>query len=146
MIGCDKIKSKLENEFHLAFDVSYSNKHDNFVIRLKETDKELFEIIVEIKNNIRLNIVAKPDQYGIDFLTLINKSNRIQRENFCSLWEKIGNKLVVYIDSIIETKESFINNQNNWKTFEVKFSKVPYYESIENAADEAEELVSVTEE
>ncbi len=143
MIDCDKIKSKLENEFHLAFDVSHSSKHDNFVVRLKETHKELFEIIIEIKSDIRLNITAKPDQYGIEFLSLINKSNETQRQNFCDLWDKVGNKLALLINGISETKESFISNQSNWKTFEAKFSKVPYYESKENADDEAIKYISL---
>ena len=142
MIDCDKIKSRLENEFHLAFDVSYSHKHDNFIIRLKETNKELFEIIAEIKNNIRLNITAKPDQYGIDFLSLINKSSQTQRQNFCNLWDKVGDKLTLYINGISESKESFVNNQSNWKTFEVKFSKFPYYESKDNLDEEATKYIS----
>lgn len=143
MIDCNKIKSKLESEFHLAFDVSFSNKHDNFIVRLKDTNKELFEIIVEIKNNIRLNIAAKPDQYGIDFLSLINKSSQTQRQNFCDLWDKVGEKLTLYINGISETKDSFISNQSNWKTFEVTFSKAPYYELKEDSDAEAVKYISL---
>ena len=136
MINCEKIKSKLENEFHLAFDVSYSNKHDHFIIRLKESNKEFFQIVVEIKNGIRLTIISKPDEYGIEFLSLINKSTSIQRHNFCDLWDKIGNKLILYINDVIETKDTFITNQNTWNKFELKFSKVPYFESNDNADNE----------
>ena len=143
MIDCNKIKSKLENEFHLAFDISYSYKHDNFIVRLKDTNKELFEIIVEIKNNIRLNITAKPDQYGIDFLSLINKSSQTQRLNFCDLWDKVGDNLTLYINGIRETKDSFTNNQSDWKTFEVTFSKAPYYELKEDSDAEVVKYISL---
>ncbi len=143
MISCESIKIKLENEFYLAFDVSYNNKYDYFIIRLKESNKELFELIVEIKNEIRLKIIAKPDEYGIDFLSLINKSNTIKRKNFCNLWDKVEKKLNLIIDGNYETKESFINNQNNWKTFEIEFSKVPYYEIKEDADDEAIKYITL---
>ncbi len=143
MIDCEKIKSKLESEFHLAFDISYNNKRNYFVTRLKESNKGLFEIIIEIKNEIRLNITAKPDEYGIDFLSLINESNSTKRQNFCNLWDKVGNKLTLIINGVNETKESFVNNQNEWKVFEAKFTKVPYYEAKENADDEALRYISL---
>ncbi len=143
MINCKKIKSKLEYDFHLAFDVTYSNKHDHFIIRLKESNKGLFEIITEVKNEIRLSITAKPDEYGVEFLSIINNSNSTQRQNFCNLWSNVGNKLVININGVNETKESFLNNRSDRKTFEARFSKVPYYEVKETADDEILKNISL---
>lgn len=143
MTKCEKIKFKLESEFHLVFDVAYNNKHEYFVVRPAESNKQLFEIIAEIKDGIRLNIVARPDEYGIDFLSMINSSNRTKRQNFCDLWAKLGNQLVLKVNGIDETKESFLCDESIWRQFEIKFSKLPYYEDKERADEEVSKYISL---
>lgn len=120
------IKNKLEEQFHIAFLVI--NENDGLSIRFSKVPKEVFKLILQIKNDLRLKIFAVPDEYGVEFLHVINKSDSIKRNNFCDIWKTLENNISLFINDKKIDPTDFKNNKDNWEKFELRFIKSPFYE------------------
>ena len=131
MLTEENIRDYLEDEFHIKFIVE--KNFNNYKITLDGTNHESFFVSFSIKEDIRLTIEAEPDKYGRKFLEIINSSNTSKREMFCKYWKELGeNKLSVKINSNPISIEEFINNEDVWNTFYLRYSVSPYFDDGDN--------------
>jgi len=118
------IKSKLEKLYHIGFDVSGDDNY--FKIVLSDSRYDRFELIGQIKDNIRLNIVAKPEKFAGNFLKLLNESDSQKRTNFVSLWDSASGDFKLLIDGVNTSSDEFLKNNSKWSSFELKYTLLPF--------------------
>lgn len=118
------IKEKLESSYHIGFDVSGDDNY--FKIVLSDSRYDRFEVVGQIKDNIRLSIVAKPEKFAGNFLKLLNESDQHKRANFVSLWQNAPGEIKLTVDGILVSPISFMNNNSDWSSFEIRYTLLPF--------------------
>ncbi len=139
------IKNELEKYYHVGFDVErIIDQDEKYKISPKGTYSNTFVILVDIRDNTRLIITCDPDIYGKIFLENINKSNEGLRNNFVNYWKQLGeNSLKVYINDKECNIQEFLNNDEIWNKFHIRFSKAPFFdESLNNKEKNVVDAVS----
>ena len=129
-----EIKNELEKYYHVGFDVErVFDQDEKYKITPKGTYSNTFVIMAAIRDNIRLIVTCEPDKYGKLFLENINKSNEGLRNNFVNYWKQLGeNQLKVVINDKECNIQDFLNNDEEWNKFYIRYSKAPFFDEIIN--------------
>ena len=119
------IKDELENTYLVGFNVT-GTKTD-FVITLDGSMQDKFRVVGSVRDNIRLTIEVEPERYAGNFLRLINYSDIIKRRGFSTLLSEMPTGNVgIFINKVKFSAEEFINDNSEWHSFEIKYTKIPY--------------------
>ena len=129
-MNTNKIKRYLEDHFHVKFLVKAQGS--GYVISFEGSNENFFYVILTIKDDIRLILFAEPEKYGKQFVETINASSSHERKIFTSYWECLGeNKLVIKVNDSKMTKDSFVNDNQVWNSFSLRYSISPYFDENE---------------
>ena len=136
------LKQYLEDKFHIKFNVDKIGS-DSVKISLTNTNNDSFDMVVSIKDDLRLTIVVSPEKYARSFVELINRSSVEKRQLFCNYWDLLDPKHIsVKINEIPISKDSFMADISEWQTFSLRYSISPYYEENQNKNICAYEAIS----
>lgn len=145
-MNSNKIKRYLEDYFHVKFLVKPQGS--GYVISFDGSNENFFYVTLTIKDDIRLIIFAEPEKYGKQFVETINKSSKDERKIFTNYWDCLGeNKLVIKINDLKIVKDAFINDNQVWNYFSLRYSISPYYDENEkkefNILDSVSSIISM---
>lgn len=132
------IKESLSTKFGILFDVkqTISKSLQEYYITPASSDNNYFDILVTIKNDVRLIIECIPSKYGAGFLQFISESSENERTIFIDYWDKldseIGAKITLKINELPIDKKEFKTLNKNWNKFHLRFTKSPYREDNED--------------
>ena len=136
------IEESLEQVFHVAFDIKQLK--DGFVVSPEGSDNSQFEIKANIKDGVRLTIKARPEIHGADFLRLLNKSTKQKRTIFNQLIKTNTNgEIEININKNVVDPDDFVDNSEDWKSFELRFSELGFDNSIEEVSRACILLISM---
>lgn len=127
-------KNELDNYYHIGFEVEkLINQDEKYKITPKGTYSNTFVIMVVIRDDTRLIITCEPDKYGKQFLENINQSNKGLRNNFINYWKQLGeNTLKVLINDKECNFNDFLDNDEKWSKFLIRYSKAPFFDETLN--------------
>lgn len=120
-----EIKTRLEKIYCVGFHLR--NNDGILALTLKESDKDKFEINMEISDQVRMKAWVSMEKYAASFLHLINNSSYQKRKNFIDLMNtnSRGSLEIIINNSRIDT-EDFLTNSAEWKTFLLQFNEFPF--------------------
>lgn len=123
------IINDLEKTFHVGFEVKKTDGNfEEYEIRLRDTFKETFKLLVTIKEDIRLTIICEPDIFGRQFVENINDSSIEKRKLFIDYLKILGeNSVEIKINDKKYSIDYFLTDNSKWDKFFLKFTKAGYY-------------------
>lgn len=130
-MNCNVINKYLEDYFHIKFQVN--NNNNEYIISFAESNDNFFYVKLTIKDDIRLTIFAEPQKYGKQFVDIINSSNKEKRQIFVEYWANLGEtKVALKVNGSNVSMNSFVENQQKWNSFSLRYSISPFYEKVED--------------
>jgi len=132
-----KLKYRLESDFHVGFLIQSSEK-DHFIVSFDGSKNNLFRLDVLAKTDVRLIIQVELEKYAGNLMELINTSTRQHRTNFCAIWEKLDPRYVqVKVNDVPSTPDAFLNKNDNWGRFMLRYNRASYFDIEQEDRDEA---------
>ena len=144
-----EIKKNLEETFDIPFNVrkTFEGGEPCFILEPEDMGKELFEIRVSFRNQVRLIMDMVLHKYSRNFVISMGKQSVENRERFCSYARLLSSKGAR--NTIKVNGENLALNQTNnwpeqWNSFEARVTKMPVVtEGALNYAEAAEEWGSM---
>lgn len=137
---CERIKDNLELFFGVPFDVHISEVHQEptYVISPHNEMKELFDVKIHFRQNIRIILEIEPQTYAADMVEAMNNANSNKIQTFLlflSQIEKQGGKSDFYVNQQTRNMSEPSVWSERWNSIKYRATKI-----IDNSNDEDYEI------
>ncbi len=124
------IKNYLENLYDIPFDV-YQRSHFTdswFDVKPQNSDKELFDVEVKFKNQLRMIIEVKPEKYAAFSIADMAAASIEKKRMFAEYARQLNNRLAKTEFYINEIPCDILNPEKwpqEWKNYRLRVSRSP---------------------
>lgn len=134
------IKSLLETEFDLPFDVSKDHNQQDlaFIVSPAGSQNRLFNILLYFKNQIRLEMEFIPQKHAAQMVWNMGKANESKKAVFCAYAQQLtvkGAKSSIKINDYPQNTTEYSKWPDEWTRFSIKVAIRPIEFDSEDKPD-----------
>lgn len=128
--AANRVKSYLEKLYDIPFDVEEKKHYSDswFDIKPHNLDKELFDVEVKFKNQIRMIIEVRPEKYSAFAIADMSKASDEKKKMFTEYANQLSRRRAK-IDFYINDNLCDIQNSDSWpqtwSNYKLRISKSP---------------------
>lgn len=143
-----KLIDCLDREFDLPFTIDVINgaKETRFRLYPSNDDESLFEAEIFVRDNIRYNASLKPQNYGRDFVSTMEKADEDMESMFSYIVRGLiddGCKIAVELNGQRVDEKNIYSWPEHWDKIEISVTKSPFF-YLDGTEEESNAFVDLT--